>query len=157
MKLLACLLLLSTSFAAFATEILPLSKGQAVYLPIYSHIWYGDRLKTGKPEWLPLSALVSIRNTDLQRTLTLTSAKYYDTDGKFLQEFVPAPVKVGPMGTHEILIERKESAGGSGANFVIRWEATQELNAPIIEAVHAEARAPKSLSFVTSGRVMPRN
>jgi hypothetical protein len=59
------------------------------------------------------------------------------------------------MGTLELFVERKESAGGSGANFIIQWEAATPTNPPVVEAVHADVRggAP-ALSFVTTARVI---
>ena len=73
------------------------------------------------PQQTLVSALVSIRNTDLANTIRITSAVYYDTQGKKLREYLPQPVAVPPMGTHEIFVPRADSAGGSGANFVIVW------------------------------------
>lgn len=55
------------STAAIAQEARPLSKGQTVYLPIYSHMLYGNLGKRGVASSVLLSALVSIRNTDPSR------------------------------------------------------------------------------------------
>ena len=101
-----------------------------------------------------LSALVSVRNTDPVRSVRVVSAKYYDTKGKLLREFVSSPQILGPLATYEILIERKESAGGSGANFLIRWESDAPTNPLVIEGIHAEARGARTLSFVTSGKAI---
>lgn len=148
---LVLLLLLCRHPAAQADDFL-LSKGQACYLPIYSHIWYGDLTSSGQPMKILLSALVSIRNTSLRTPIKITSARYYNTEGKLLKEFVGSPREIAPMGTHELFVEKKESEGGSGANFVIQWEAATPTNPPVIEAVHTDIQINRSPAFITTAR-----
>lgn len=140
------------STAAAQSALPPLSKGQTLYLPIYSHLWHGNTDRSGKADQAQLSALVSIRNTDSGKSLRVTSAKYYDTDGKLLREFLPAARQVPPLGTLELLVERREAEGGSGANFIIRWQNDEEINPPVVEAVHADLYGLKPMSFVTTAR-----
>lgn len=145
------LLVLAVSSALPAVAAEELSSGQTLYLPVYSKIWHGDLVIKGKfPLEYFLSALVSVRNTSLKTPIRVLSARYYNTDGKLLNEFVPKPITVGAMGTYELFIERKESEGGSGANFIIQWESAVPTNPPIVEAVHADISGPRTLSFVTS-------
>ena len=153
---LVLLLLLCHQPAAQADD-LSLSKGQACYLPIYSHIWYGDLTSSGQPMKILLSALVSIRNTSLRTPIKVTSARYYSTEGKLLKEFVGAPKEVAPMGTYELFVERKESEGGSGANFIIQWEAATPTNPPVIEAIHTDIQVNRTPTFITSARPIRLN
>ena len=81
MKKIAVLLLLLASSLAVAQAIPEKSKGQLLYLPIYSHIWFGDLDAKGKPGTLMVSALVSIRNVSPSGSIRVTSAQYYDTGG----------------------------------------------------------------------------
>lgn len=129
-----------------------LSKGQTLYLPIYSHVWHGDLKKDGYPLKSLVSALVSIRNTDLNNPIRILSARYFDTSGKPLKEYVAAAKIIPPMGTYELYVERKEFAGGSGANFVILWEAGAPVNFPVVEAIHADIQGHRTLSFITTAR-----
>lgn len=129
-----------------------LSKGQALYLPIYSHIWYGDLNKEGYPLKNSASALVSIRNTDPRTPIRILSARYYSTEGKLLKDYISAPRTVPPMGTFELYVERKESAGGSGANFVIVWQSDAPANAPLVEALHVDVRGSRGLTFITKAQ-----
>lgn len=131
-----------------------LSSGQVLYLPIYSHIWHGDRIVGNKyPVKTLVSALVSIRNTSLKTPIRIVSARYYSTEGKLLRDYLPKPVEVGGMGTFELFVERKESAGGSGANFIIQWDATVQTNPPVVEAVHADIKGGgPAVAFVTTAR-----
>lgn len=152
MRLLILLLALCGASPAMAAE--ELSSGQTLYLPIYSHIWYGDRIVRGKyPAKNLVSALVSIRNTSLRAPIRVISARYYSTEGRLLKEYLPQPASVGPMGTLELFVERKESEGGSGANFIIQWEAAAQTNPPMVEAVHADIKGGgPAVAFVTTAR-----
>jgi hypothetical protein len=135
--------------AATAQDIRTPSSGQTVYLPIYSHMLYGNVGRSGKVSQVLLSALVSIRNTDGRRPLRILSARYYDTHGKLLSERVPTPVAIPPYGTHELFVELNDASGGSGANFVIKWDAEEPINPPLVEALHANMDGGKAVIFMT--------
>ena len=141
--------LLAMSTAVVAQEVRALSSGQSIYLPIYSHMLYGNVGKSGKVSQVLLSALVSIRNTDGHRPLRILSARYYDTHGKLLSERVPKPVVIPPYGTHELFVELNDASGGSGANFVIKWDAETPINPPLVEALHANMDGGKAVIFMT--------
>lgn len=135
-----------------AQDALPATtKGQLVYLPVYSHIYHGSLDRKGNPGKVLLSALVSIRNTDPKRSIRVVSARYFNTDGKMLREFVPTPRLVPAFGTLELFVEQHDESGGSGANFSIVWDAETAVNPPVIEAVHAAIEGARSLLFATSG------
>lgn len=125
------------------------SAGQTLYLPIYSSLWHGN-LKRGVPEKSLVSALVSVRNTDPKQSIRLVSARYYNTGGKLLNEYMAKPKTIPPLGSYELYVERQESAGGSGANFLITWQADGAVNPPAVEAVHADILGHRTLSFVTT-------
>lgn len=141
--------LFSALTVAQAEEARPLVKGQSYYLPIYSHMLYGNLGKSGKASSVPLSALVSIRNTDSRHPLRVLSARYFDTQGRHLAERVPTPVVLPPLGTLELFVELHDFSGGSGANFIVRWDADQPINPPVIEALHANMDGGKAVIFTT--------
>lgn len=148
----ALVLLFLHAFAA-AQEMLPLSAGQSLYLPIYSHLYHGDvNPRTGKPSETLVSTHVSIRNTDPVAGLKVVSARYYNTDGKLLREFLQKPQAIAPLGTYELYVPRSDSSGGSGANFIIDWIADKPINPPLVEALHADIREARTLLFVTTAR-----
>lgn len=139
---------------AQSQEAPALSKGQTLYLPIYSHIYHGDPDRSGKAEETLTSAHISIRNTDAGGAIRVTSARYYDTAGKLLKEYVTAPRAIGPLGTLELFVPRADVTGGSGANFIITWTSDSSVNPPLVEALHADVRASRSLVFITTGQVV---
>ena len=151
---------LSAVLAVLALFVVPaaaedepaLSTGQTLYLPIYSHLYHGDLDKAGKPAFTPLSVHVSIRNTDSRTAIRLLYARYYDTQGKLVREFVPAAQAIPPLGTIELFVPRTDMAGGSGANFLIAWSAETPANLPLVEALHGDIREARSVVFLTSAR-----
>ena len=138
---------------ARAQDAAPLSAGQSLYLPIYSHLYHGDvHPRTGKPSETLVSTHVSIRNTDPSAPMKVLGARYYNTEGKLLREFLPRPQAIPPLGTYELYVPRSDSSGGSGANFIIDWTADRPINPPIVEALHADIREARTLLFVTTAR-----
>lgn len=131
------------------------SLGQLLYLPIYSHVWHGEASSRGEPTKTLVSISVSIRNTDPLKPIRITSAQYYDGDGKKLREYLTSPKTIGPMGTHEIFVPRSDDTGGSGANFLISWKADSPVSPPIVEGFHANLPAGRSFAFMTWARPIP--
>lgn len=151
-------LLLAFSLAGGAVHgqtALSKSTGQNLYLPIYSHIWHGNLHKGGQPTKTLMSISVSIRNTDQVRPIKLTLASYYDTDGKKIKDYISSAKVILPMATYELFVPLDDDAGGSGANFVISWQADQESSQPVVEAIHANLPAGRSVVFTTSAYVLP--
>ncbi len=133
-----------------------LSSGQHLYLPIYAVIQYGDLDRSGAARELPVSALVSVHNTDMDKPIRLLGARYFATDGRFLRNFVPAPRVLKPMETVEFLVERRDVAGGSGANFVIQWESAVPVSPPLVQALHVELQTNRAIVFTTDAVLIPR-
>lgn len=155
MKLILTSLLLALSGGfALAETALGRSVGQTLYLPIYSHIWHGDTTSDGQRARTLVSVSVSIRNTDPVNPLRVLSAQYYDTDGKRLKEYVTSPKILGPMGTYELFVPRSDDTGGSGANFVIRWQSDKPANPPVVQGFHANLPVGRSIAFATSAVVI---
>lgn len=132
-----------------ATEEFSLSKGQTVYVPVYSNVFSG-------PKALPfnLATILSVRNTDLANAINVTAIDYYDTNGKPVRKYLGRPVRINPLASTYIYMEERDTAGGFGANFIVRWEASRIVNAPIIECVMIGATSGQGISFVSPGRVI---
>ena len=133
-----------------------LSSGQHLYLPVYAVIQYGDLDRSGAARELPVSALVSIHNTDLEKPIRLLAARYFATDGKFLRNFIASPRVLKPMETVEFLVERRDVVGGSGANFVIQWDAAGPVSPPLVQALHVELQTNRAIVFTTDAVLIPR-
>jgi len=154
--LLGLLLILCGLLPGAAMAQRALSNGQHLYLPIYNFIRYGDLDRSGVARELPVSALVSIHNTDLDKPIRLLMARFYSTDGKFLRDFLPSPRILKPMETLEFLVERRYVDGGSGANFVIQWDAQAAVSPPLAQALHVEVQTNRTIVFTTDAVLIPR-
>lgn len=124
-----------------------LSRGQSIYVPAYSHTYQGPRSRPYK-----LTILLSVRNTDPRRQLTVTSVDYYDSAGKLVRGYLKEPATLPAMATKEYLVEQEDVLGGSGANFIVRWRSQEPMNAPVIEAVMVGSAAGQGISFISPGR-----
>jgi uncharacterized protein DUF3124 len=130
-----------------ASSEIRLSKGQTVYVPVYSNVFAGPRKRP-----LQLAATLSIRNTDMAASFRVTAIDYYDTNGKMVRRHLERPAIVGPLATMYIHIEEKDTIGGFGANFIVRWQANNVINAPVIECVMIGATSGQGISFVSPGQ-----
>jgi hypothetical protein len=114
-------------------------------VPIYSHVYYDK----GRPYLL--EATLSIRNTDIQRPVYIRSVRYYDTKGELVKRYVDRLIQLGPLETIEFLVEAHDTTGGSGANFIVEWLATDRIDEPLIEAVMVGSSGTQGISFSRSG------
>lgn len=141
----AVLLAALPQMALAVAEVL-LSKGQTVYVPVYSNVFTA-------PKAVPihLANILTIRNTDLHNAIRVTSADYYDTKGTLVRKYYQKSVTLAPMETTYVYLSERDQEGGFGANFIVRWQADREVNAPIIEClmVGSEGRA-----FVSPGQAI---
>lgn len=125
-----------------------LVRGQIVYVPAYSHVYHGK----GKPQLVAIT--LSIRNTSIDDEIVLKSVRYHGTRGTLVRSYLDEPVRIPALGTTEVLVEREDASGGSGANFLVEWFATQPVTAPIIEAVMIDTQSQQSISFARRGVVI---
>jgi hypothetical protein len=132
-----------------SAEEITLSGGQTVYVPIYSHIYSGVK---GRP--FDLAATLSIRNTNTNSPITLVSVKYYDSEGKLVEDYLNKPLQLDALVSTRYIITEDNKAGGSGANFMVIWKSNQNVNPPIIEAVMIGTHSGQGISFVSRGQVI---
>lgn len=124
-------------------------KGQVVYVPVYSHIYYGDR-----ENYFLLSSTLSIRNTDFNQPMVLGTLEYFNTEGVLLEKMISTPVTIKPLETVRFVIKESDTRGGSGAKFIVRWHSVRPVNEPIIEAVMIGTRNQQGISFTSRGVVI---
>lgn len=125
------------------------SSGQKIYVPAYSHIYHGN-----KEAPLLLSVTLSIRNVDPDHSLTVTKIGYYETQGKLIKNYLEKPLVLGPLGSERYVVPQRDTSGGSGANFIVEWQAEQAVNPPIIETVMIGTQSQLGISFTSRGQVL---
>jgi hypothetical protein len=113
------------------------------------HIYYQNQ----KRRYL-LAVTLSIRNTDEQHPLKVTSTRYVGTEGQILKEFIETPIRLGPLASTEFFVDEHDKSGGLGASFLIEWVAEQPVYAPVVETVMVGTSGTQAISFVSTGRVL---
>ncbi len=141
--------LLLAAGACFAAEKSGLSSGQTIYTPVYSHIYFGDRATK-----FNLAATLSIRNTDPDGAITVVSADYFDSGGKLVKKHLAQQVLVGPLASTEVFVPERDTSGGFGASFVVRWTSEKPVNPPLVECVMIGVRSGQGISIIGTGRVV---
>lgn len=126
-----------------------LSKGQTVYVPVYSHIYSGDR-----DQPFHLATTLSIRNTNMSSPIILLGVDYYDSEGNRLKQYLDKPLRLRALSTIRYIIKESDKSGGSGAKFIVKWKSETEVNSPIIETVMISTRMNQGISFVSRGQVI---
>jgi hypothetical protein len=122
-----------------------------VYVPVYAALYLGvpNRART-----VDLAATVSVRNVSTAHPVTLDSVRYYDSLGKKIRDYLDTPSTLPPMGSVEFVIQRSDTAGGPGANFLIHWHAPAVVDEPLIEAVMVGESGGAGISFTSRGRAL---
>lgn len=123
--------------------------GQLLYVPAYSHVYFGDRQRP-----VDLTAMLSVRNADPEAGIRLVRVQYVGSDGQPLRAYLDAPRALGPLATADFVVDRTDRSGGSGASFLVEWTAERPVATPVVEAVMISASGQQGISFVTQARVL---
>ena len=129
----------------------PSTDGTIVYVPVYSSLYLGVSTRTPTVD---LAATVSVRNTSSVHPITLQWVRYYDSSGKKVRDYLDKPSALPPLGAVEFVIQRADTVGGPGANFLIRWDGPADVDAPVIEAVMFGQSAGAGVSFTSRGQIV---
>ncbi len=147
-------------FAIFLISVFPKSSNaltvqrwldQTVYVPVYSHIYTDSRFKNKS---FQLTAIISIRNTDLHIPLTLEKVDYYDSHGKLLTHYLDKAISIAPLASTRYIVPESDTLGGSGAKFIVSWSSKDTVTEPIIEGIMIGTKMQQGISFVTNSQVL---
>ncbi len=142
-------LTLGSGPAALGNPSVKSSRGQTVYVPAYSHIYIGNKETPYR-----LTITLSIRNIDPDRTITITQVDYYATQGKILKKMMDTPLQLAPLASTRYIIAQKDDTGGSGANFMVKWESESAACPPIIESIMIGTQSQQGISFTSRGEAV---
>lgn len=121
----------------------------STYLSVYSQIYSQSEHRTHD-----LTATISMRNTDQQDTIFISSTEYFNTKGKLIRKYFSNPIFIAPMETVEIVINEQDEEGGTGGNFMFNWSAKPSSNKPMFDAVMISTSGQQGLSFTTQGQIV---
>lgn len=116
------------------------------YLSIYSRIYSVTEHRT-----INLTVTASIRNISSKDTIFITKSDYYNTEGDLIRSYHKDPVFLKPHETIEIIIDEKDTHGGSGANFIFEWAHPKNSPDPVFDAVMISTSGQQGISFTTQG------
>ena len=146
-KLLCAVLAILFSTGVFLVELAHARirvNGQTLYVPAYSYIYHGN--KNAK---LNVTTTLSVRNTSRTQELRIVKVEYYNTEGKLLRSYLKEPITMTPLQSLRYIVNLDDDSGGSGANFIITWEADQAIDAPIVETIMLGTGASFGFAFLT--------
>ena len=137
------------AIAPVASGDLRIVTGQRLYVPAYSEVYSASEDET----W-DMAVTLSIRNTNLDKSIFIDSVQYFDTNGQLVTDYVDSPLQLAPMATTEYVIARDDDQGGTGANFIVVWGAEEPVYEPVVEAVMISMVGTQGLSLLSPARVL---
>ena len=145
----AAVLLVETMAVAHETGTAR-TRGQTVYLPIYSTIAHWT------PRTMNLTVTLSVRNVDAKNRITLHSIDYFDTNGVKKKSLLEEPKKLPPFGSAQFIIGRDEFQGDVGANAVVSWRSNSDVAPPLIESIMIGSDGAQAYSFSSRGALIEK-
>lgn len=139
-------ILLSTGAAASEVD---LERGQKIYVPVYSNIYHGDRSQP-----FELAVTLSVRNTDSNHAISLLSADYYDSDGRFIRKYLERELRLGALASTHFVVKESDKTGGPGAFFIVRWRSQDKVTQPVVESIMIGTSTQQGISFSSRGQVI---
>lgn len=124
------------------------AKGQVLYLPVYSDIPFGEKNLS-----YALEGVLSIHNTDLHKSISLTQVLYFHNDGYLVKNYLPKPIVLLPLETKHFNIPEADSCG-PGANFLVEWLCDTLVNVPLTETIMFSFNKGQGVSFSNRGTVL---
>lgn len=116
------------------------------YLSVYSQIYSSTEHRTHN-----LTVTVSMKNINLNDSVFIEKATYYNTKGDLIRTYFNKPIYLAPLETVEIVIDEVDKHGGTGANFVFDWKKKITINDPHFESVMISTSGQQGISFTSQG------
>jgi hypothetical protein len=152
MKRLIKVILLATVAVFFLSGLaaaqVRLIKGQTLYVPCYTTFYSG-----GHP--FEVTTAIFIHNADPHNAINILQIDLHNTSGKLVEKYLQKPLKLDAFATHRINVKAPlRGEEGTGANFIIQWQADKKAVVPLINAVFLGARGTQGYSFTSPARVI---
>ncbi len=125
------------------------ARGQVLYVPVYSHIFFRDEERE-----FDLTATLSIRNTSTTEPIRIRKVDFFDSEGTLLRAHLDEPRLIGPLASTYVIIEEGTQSGGVGANFIVEWDGDRPAAPPLVEAIMISTANTQGLSFTSQARVL---
>ncbi len=128
-----------------------LAPGATVYVPVYSSLYLGLNIKQ---QMIELAATLSVRNVSTTHPIVIEWVRYYDSTGRLVRDYIDTPSSLPPLSSVEFVIQRADTTGGPGANFLVHWKGPPHVDEPVVEAVMLGQSGNAGISFTSQGRTL---
>ena len=129
-----------------------LTKGQTVYVPVYSHIY--TRYYRDEMIHRDVVTNVSIRNTDPAYSITVVSADVYDSNGVLVKHYVPKPVQLNPLASTSLFMHTSDLNGSGGVSLILKWRSEDKVTEPIIKSIMIGVCGTHAAAFSSRGQII---
>lgn len=117
------------------------------YLSVYSQIY-----SFSQHQKFNLTGMISLRNISDKDTVYLLKADYFNTKGSKIRTYFDYPIFLAPLETIEIVIDQKDTEGGTGSNFIFEWKIPVNCPEPLFEGIMSSMESSQGLSFTTQAK-----
>jgi hypothetical protein len=124
---------------------------RTVYVPIYSSMYLGRDIKH---DMVQLTSTLSVRNVSPRFPVVIESVRYYDSLGHLVRDHLAKSAELATLASVEFVVKEADTAGGPGANFLVKWSGPVGVDEPLIEAVMLGRSGNAGISFTSVGRVI---
>ena len=127
------------------------TQGQTIYLSLYPKIERG-----GKKGASFLTTILTIRNTDLQHSITVNSINFHDSNGVLKKHVLKEPMILNAISSKSMRFEAKEldTESGMAGCFIIVWKSSERVSEPLVEGIIGTSGTGWVTSSVFYGRVI---
>ena len=78
--------------------------------------------------------------------------EFYDEQGNRVKSVIEKPILLKPLASRHFFVAESENTGGTGANYIIKWQAEKEVNTPLVECIMVSTISGQGISFTSQGR-----
>jgi hypothetical protein len=134
--------------AGLAAAEVKLIKGQTLYVPCYTSLMSGTHSFEVKPT-------IFIHNTDQINPINIVRIDFYNTSGKLVEKYLQQPQKLHANSATRInLKELLTGEEGSGAHFIIQWQAPNKVTEPLVQPWFVGAVGTRGYSYTSPIRII---
>ncbi len=128
-----------------------LVKGQTFYVPSYTS-FIGGAAGSHAFETKPT---IFIHNADQNNPINIVRIDFYNTDGKLVEKYLQQPKKLDANSATRINVrELLKGEEGSGAHFIIQWQAENKVVEPLVQTWFVGAVGNRGYSYTSPVRII---
>lgn len=125
-----------------------LIRGQTLYVPCYTSFMSGSHAFEAKPT-------VFIHNTDQNNPINIVRMDFFNTHGKLVEKYLQQPRKLNANSATRInMKEFLKGEEGSGAHFIIQWQAENKVVEPLVQTWFVGAVGTRGYSYTSPARII---